>query len=155
MSDNENNYSELKRKLMHLGTVLYPVLYNILPRTTAYIISGGLIIIDILVESLRLTFPGVNKVVLRLMSGFYREGERNGISALLWTFTGAFFTMYIFEDEKIVTTALLYMVFGDSIAGFIGVRHGRTKIGAKKSLEGSLSCFVVCLICGLFFIPWQ
>jgi dolichol kinase len=155
MADIENNYSELKRKAMHLLTLLYPVFYNILPRTTTLIISGALIVLDILVESLRLMFPAVNGAILRKMNGYYRDGDRNGISALLWTFTGAFLTMYLFKDPKIVTTALLYMVFGDSVAGLIGVHHGKTKIGPKKSLEGSLACFVVCLVCGLFFVPWQ
>jgi dolichol kinase len=148
------DFSEIKRKIFHLGTLLYPVLYNIWPRTTALIVSGSLIFIDIIVESIRLVFPKFNEFLLRPFRGIYRTNETNKISTLIWTFTGAFLTMFIFLDRKIVTTSLLYMVFGDSAAGLVGVHHGRTKLG-YKSLEGSLSCFIICLICGLFFLPWQ
>jgi len=155
IESSKNEYTEVKRKTMHLLILLYPISYNILPRTTTLIISGGLIVADIIVESLRLTFPAINKFLLRHMKGFYRDAEKNGISTLLWTFTGAFFTMYIFKDPQVVTAALLYMVFGDSVAGLVGVHYGKTKLGPKKSLEGSLSCFIACFICGIIFLPWQ
>lgn len=154
MNNHEDIQSEGKRKLFHLLTLLYPVLYNVLPRKISWIISGTFIVLDIIIESFRLSFPRVNQFLLRVFSGFYRESESNTISALVWTFTGTFLTMFIFQDSKIVTTALLYMVFGDSAAAFIGVAYGRTKIGPKKSLEGSLACFIVCILCGIFLLPW-
>jgi len=146
----------MKRKLFHLLALLYPVFYNTLPRSTVLIIAGALVILDIIVESMRFVFPVMNHTILKPFSGIYRDSEMNSISTLLWTFTGAFLTMFIFTDTKVVTVALLYMVFGDSLAGLVGVWIGRTKLGrSKKSLEGSFSCFVVCLLVGLFFLDWR
>ncbi|MFN3966701.1 MAG: diacylglycerol/polyprenol kinase family protein [Endomicrobiia bacterium] len=154
MDQSNKDFSEIKRKIFHLGTLLYPILYNILPRTTSLIISGSLIFADIIVESIRLVSPKFNEIILKPLKGIYRTNEIKNISTLIWTFTGAFLTMFIFLDKKIVTTALLYMVFGDSAAGLVGIHHGKTKLG-YKSLEGSMSCLLICLICGLFFLPWQ
>jgi len=156
MEINNTNYSEIKRKIFHLLTLLYPVFYNILPRSTVLIIAGALVILDIIVESMRFVFPAINRTLLKAFSGIYRDNERNSVSALVWTFTGTFLTMFIFTDTRVVTVALLYMVFGDSLAGVIGLWVGRTKLGGtKKSLEGSFSCFVVCLLIGLFFLDWR
>jgi dolichol kinase len=38
-------------------------------------------------------------------------------------------------------------------AAIIGKKFGHTKILANKSLEGSLACFVACLVIGLF-VAW-
>lgn len=155
MTYNKNDYSEVNRKIMHLLILLYPVLYNIWPRKVTIIIAGTLIVLDIIVESIRLTFPSINRMLLKPFKGMYRQNEQNNISTLIWTFTGAFLTIFLFEDPKIVTVSLLYMALGDFIAALVGTHHGRTKITSKKSLEGSLACFVVCLILGIFFLPWK
>jgi len=108
-------------------------------------------------ESLRLMYPSINKTVLKIFRSMYRKSEENNFSGLIWTLTGGFLTIFIFNDKKIVTTVLLYMCLGDSAAGLIGTHHGKTKIGywKYKTLEGSLACFVVCFICGIFFLPWE
>ena len=154
-----NNYSEIKRKLLHFFTILYPILYNILPTRISILISGLLVLLDIIIETIRLSFPKFNEFILKTLKGFYREHEKNNISTLIWTFSGAFLTIFIFHDKTaVVTVSLLYMVFGDSAAGLIGSFFGRLKfqiINNKKSFEGSFSCFMVCFICGLIFLPWQ
>jgi dolichol kinase len=159
MDQNNNHYSELKRKIVHVFTILYPVLYNTLSHNLALLISGLLVLLDILLETVRLTFPSVNKFILKNLSGIYRKHEENNISTLIWTLSGGFLTMFMFGDVKnktVATVALLYMVFGDSTAGLIGTWFGKTKIGfGKKTLEGSLSCFVACFICGIIFLPWH
>ncbi|MDI6641034.1 MAG: hypothetical protein QME68_01815 [Elusimicrobiota bacterium] len=147
------DYSETKRKLFHLLTILYPIFYNIWPKNLTIIVAGSLILLDIIVESLRIAFPTVNKIILKPLKGIYRDSETYNISTLIWTFTGAFLTIFIFFDDRtIVTPALLYMVFGDWAAGLVGAHRGRIKIG-YKSLEGSITCFIVCFICGIFFLP--
>ncbi|OGS23272.1 MAG: hypothetical protein A2252_09315 [Elusimicrobia bacterium RIFOXYA2_FULL_39_19] len=151
-----NNYSELKRKLMHFLTILYPILYNILPIKVTLVVSGSIVIADIIVESMRFVFPSFNKATLKFFEGTYREHESKNISTLIWTFSGSFLTMLLFNDHPaIVTASLLYMVFGDSIACLVGINYGKIKILGPKTLEGSLAGFVVCFLCGIIFLPWQ
>lgn len=149
-----NNYSETNRKLFHLLTLLAPLSYNIFSRNISLTIYGTCLIIDIIVESLRLTFPKLNKMLLKVFNTIYRQNEEENPSAIIWTLTGIFLTGFIFIDKKIVTSALLYIALGNSTAGFISMRH--EKIRAKyKNLKDSLACFVVCSLCGIFFLPWQ
>jgi dolichol kinase len=44
---------------------------------------------------------------------------------------------------------IFLFILGDAMAALVGISIGRTKIG-KKSLEGSLACFVTCL--ALFYL---
>ena len=150
-----DGYSEIKRKLMHFFTLIYPIAYNVLPLNVSLGISGGLVIADIIVESFRFVFPSFNKFTLRLFDGYYRDAETKHISTLIWTFSGSFLTMYLVSDRNIVTASLLYLVFGDSLACLFGMRFGRIKTFGLKTLEGSLACFAVCFLCGIFFLPWQ
>jgi dolichol kinase len=54
-----------------------------------------------------------------------------------------------------VFASFLYFAFGDSAAALVGKIIGRHKTFPGKSLEGSLACFAVCFIAGLFIFNWQ
>lgn len=139
---------------MHFLILIYPVIYNTLPLKIVLSFAGGLVVADIIVESFRFVYPSFNAFTLKVFHGYYREAESKNISTLIWTFSGAFLTMFLFSNKNIVTASLLYMVFGDSLACLFGVRFGKTKIMDCKTLEGSFACFVVCFVCGIFFLPW-
>jgi len=145
---------EIKRKSIHLLTIFYPILYNIIPYNTAVIISASLMIIDLILETIRLLYPSVNRLILKIFEGTYREKEKENVSTLIWTLSGAFLTIFLFPDNKnIVTLSLLYLALGDSVAALVGVKFGKIKLGSKgKSLEGSLAFFVVAFLCSLFFV---
>jgi dolichol kinase len=46
---------------------------------------------------------------------------------------------------------MLYLALGDSAAALFGKKHGHTRTWYDKTLEGSIACFVVCALAGLFF----
>ena len=51
----------------------------------------------------------------------------------------------------VVAMALSMFIWGDAVAALVGQSIGRTRIG-KKSLEGSIGCFVLCLcVCFLLY----
>lgn len=147
---------ELRRKSLHMLTILYPILYNVLPYRVVVICCASLIILDVIFETLRLLYPSVNNFLLSFLEGTYREKERENISTLIWTFSGAFITILVFSENKnVVTLSLLYLVFGDSVAAITGVIFGSIRLGSRgKSLEGSLAFFLVAFICGVMFFEW-
>jgi dolichol kinase len=152
----DRGLAELQRKSLHLVTVLYPILYNMLSYSAAVMLSATVIIVDIILETIRLLYPPVNRTVLVLCSGMYREKERERVSTLIWTLSGAFLTILLFPDRQVVTLALLYLVFGDSVAAVVGVIFGSTRVGSRgKSIEGSLAFFGVAFLCGVLFFPWN
>lgn len=151
---NFEEIQEIRRKSLHLLTILYPIGYNLVSYNTAVMISASLLIIDLIFETIRLLYPSVNRVLLKIFEGTYREKERENVSTLIWTLSGAFLTILLFSENKnIVTLSLLYLTLGDGIAAIVGVKFGSFKLGSRgKSLQGSLAFFIVAFICSLFFI---
>ena len=47
---------------------------------------------------------------------------------------------------------MLFLSFGDTAASFIGTHWGKRQFIGKKSIEGSLACFITCLFLSLFFL---
>ncbi len=135
-------------------TIFYPIMYNLVSYETAVIISASLVIIDLIFETIRLLYPTVNRILLKIFEGTYREKEKENVSTLIWTLSGAFLTIFLFPDKKnIVTLSLLFLTFGDSIAAIIGVMFGKIKLGSRgKSLEGSLAFFLISFLCSIFFV---
>jgi dolichol kinase len=145
---------EIKRKSLHLLTLLSPLLYNILPYNTSLIISASLVIIDLIAETIRLLYPSVNRLILKIFEGTYREKEKENVSTLIWTLSGTFLTIFLFSENKnVVTLSLLYLSLGDTVAALVGVKFGKIRLGSRgKSLEGSLAFFLIAFLCSLFFV---
>jgi len=146
---------EIKRKSLHLLTLLSPLLYNILPYNTSLIISASLVIIDLIAETIRLLYPSVNRLILKIFEGTYREKEKENVSTLIWTLSGTFLTIFLFssENKNVVTLSLLYLSLGDTVAALVGVKFGKIRLGSQgKSLEGSLAFFLIAFLCSLFFV---
>lgn len=145
---------ELRRKIFHLSGLFYILGYYFLPRMTILWIMGMLLIFVCLLDFSRLYYSYLNRFLFKLFGGLYRPEEEMRPSGLPFTFLGAFFTMFLFPQEKIVLCALGYQVFGDGLATLVGLEFGRIKI-FKKSLEGSFACFLVCLFIGLIFFDFK
>ena len=146
---------ELKRKAFHLLTTLYVVGYWFLPWEATIIGVSAVLLIAIIGESIRLHNPAFNKWILEALGGVHRKEETNRMSGLIWTLSGSLMTMMIFNDKYIVTASMLYLSLGDSVAAIIGKHRGKNKIFNKKTVEGSLACFAVCLVTGFFFLRWD
>jgi len=146
---------EVKRKTFHVLTLVYMIAYWVLP--WPYVISGmGVILVLAMIgEIIRLNNPPFNEWLLEKLGGVHRKEEAHRMSGLIWTITGSMLTMLIFPDKNIVFACLLYLALGDSVAALIGKHRGKNPIWNKKTLEGSLACFFVCIIIGLFLLPWK
>lgn len=147
---------EIKRKTFHILTLIYVAAYWFLP--TNIVLTGLLIaiIIVLLGEFIRAKNEKFNVFILKVLGGVHRKSEEHKISGLPWTLAGAFFAILLFDDKLLVTASFLYLAFGDALAALFGKAYGKHKIYAGKSLEGSIACFIACLIIGLIILPsWQ
>jgi diacylglycerol kinase (CTP) len=147
---------ELKRKGFHFSGLIIPFIYLVgLQTQLMNRFSGSLIMIVVstgyfIMECARLFSPTINKLFAEKFGGLLREKERHN-------FTGSFFYLIgstvciVFFSPPIAVSAILFLIIGDFMAALVGISYGRIKIG-KKSLEGSVACFVSCfLICFLMF----
>lgn len=146
---------EVKRKGFHLLTLIYIIAYWVAPWEYVVSIMFGVVLTALIAETLRLNIPKLNKWILETLGGVHRKEEAHRMSGLVWTLSGSLLTMMIFPDKAVVFASLLYLALGDTAAALIGKHRGKNKIWNKKTLEGSLACFIVCLIIGLFLLPWK
>jgi dolichol kinase len=153
---NKNQRQELIRKGFHFCAVFYIIGYYFLPPTPVIWIMGVLLFLIVSFEFSRLVYPKLNKwwLINFFVQGAYRREEIRKPSVLPFTFGGAFFTMLLFTQRPIVLAALCYQVFGDSISAIIGQKFGKIKL-IRKTLEGSLACFLVCFLIGIFFFNYK
>jgi dolichol kinase len=141
---------EIKRKGFHLLSLIYVFGYWYLPKNIVLSGLGISITVVALLEYLRFKIPKFNDFFKNNFKGFYRPEEAEKISGLIWTLSGAFIAILFFQNKSIVFASLLYLAFGDVAAALVGRTIGKHKIFTGKSLEGSLACFKVCFIIGLF-----
>jgi dolichol kinase len=146
---------EIKRKGIHLLSLIYIFGYWYLPKTT---VVWGLIVVIAAVaffEFLRFKIPKFNNFFKDNFKGFYRTEEVYKISGLIGTLSGALTAVVVFSNKYMVFASFLYFAFGDSVAALVGRSVGRHKLFSGKSLEGSLACFFICFIAGFFIFNWR
>ncbi|MCH8291102.1 hypothetical protein IH992_08405 [Candidatus Poribacteria bacterium] len=140
---------ELRRKSIHLFGLLVPIIYSFVEKPTALIIVGLLTLIALLIELLKTLLPPFRDLFFRILSPMLRSHERRGgVTGATYYFIGSFLCILIF-NKNLAIVCLCFLILGDLFAALIGKQWGRTKLIAKKSLEGSLACFVVCALIAL------
>ncbi len=99
-------------------------------------------------ELIRLNNKKYNFYLFKEFRLYLKAKERNKFSTIPLFFIGILLPLLLFRKE-IAVAATLFLIYGDFFAELIGTRFGKTKIFREKSLEGSLGCFVSCVIIGL------
>ena len=103
----------------------------------------------LLVDVIRLTWPAVNRLFVRLFGRLIRQQEATGLNGSTYVLVGSLLTLLLF-DRDIAVAGLIFLGAGDAAAGIIGERWGRHKL-LRKSLEGTAAFFISCVVVGLIF----
>ena len=144
---------EFRRKGVHFGAVLVPVLAGINFSITLDLLMA-ITVLFIFSELLRL-----NGVSLPVISPITRlciraREQRHFTIAPVTLSLGIIFSLLLFP-KLIANVVIIIVAFSDSIATVIGRFYGRVKIPYNhgKSVEGSIAFFVSAFICSIFFLP--
>ncbi|KYC44570.1 MAG: Cytidylyltransferase family protein [Candidatus Methanofastidiosum methylothiophilum] len=144
--------SELRRKIFHEIGLLIPISYLFFDKKDAIFGMSILVIIFVFVEFLRLRYNFGTEFIPKVVGKTVRDYEEVDLSAATYFIISSFFTVLLFE-KFIAIAAISYNSIGDFFSAIIGKRFGKIKyMGGKKSLEGSIACFVSCFIVGLFVL---
>ncbi|MCL2219119.1 MAG: hypothetical protein FWC23_04340 [Chitinispirillia bacterium] len=144
---------EITRKLLHLFALIMPVGLFYFPQWgMPYWVAVALLVFfvigSIIVETLRFRVPAVQAVFFKCFGHMLRKEEKGKVTGSTYVVGAALICSLIFWDEQlrhISFMVLTMFILGDAIAAIVGLSMGRIKIG-KKSLEGSLACFLLCMI---------
>ncbi|MEA1971726.1 MAG: phosphatidate cytidylyltransferase, partial [Candidatus Cloacimonadota bacterium] len=105
----------------------------------------------ILVEVFRLENYTFRKFFNSLFGNVMRNHESIEFSGATYLMVSSIFTIAVFPAD-IAFLSLSFLAIGDTMAALVGVHLGKRKIfSTKKSVEGTLSCFVSTFIFALLF----
>jgi dolichol kinase len=151
---------EISRKYLHCfsGTlvpavIFYLPFYGFATMRMVIILCAIFLAGSLILEFARVRVPAVQKMFYRYVGHMLRPEEKFKITGS--TYIGAavlLCSLLYHRHPDIIAMALCLFILGDAIAAIVGISIGRIKIG-KKSLEGSLACFVLCLLMMVSVFP--
>jgi len=142
---------EIKRKLVHLSSVIYILIYYLVEtyfsQKTALLTLVFILIFLSFMEFLKLKY---NRQI-PIFHLIYRDSEKNTLSGSIYLTIGVIIAFAIF-DFNIAVTAILMMIVGDTASAIMG-KIGNHKIdGYRASWEGVISEFLVDIAIGFIFL---
>lgn len=144
-------FSEIFRKLIHISSLAIPLIYFFLikDKNVMAIILIILTLSSLLIEYARLNRKGYVRFFFhKYLKSVLRSNELKGhLTGATWMLIGFTFSVIIFDFEVSVL-ALLFLSVGDAVAAVVGRALPIGKIW-DKSILGSLSGFLFCVIFGL------
>lgn len=136
------------RKILHILTALVPVSYIFLPRFPMVVSLFVIGILFLLTDFIRLEVKIVGSFFERYLGNLMWQKEKYTLTAATHYTVASFLVVYFF-DKWIAIAVLLFLAFGDTAAHIIGVRWGKNRLDTEKTIEGSLACFLICLLISL------
>jgi len=147
-------FKESIRKTIHLSSLIIPFGYRYVlnyNRNLMFSIMLVVFILMLVIEFYRLWQKSFRKTFWLIFGMVLRHKE-------LYDFTGATYLLFssviciAFFPPEITFFALCFLSLGDTSAALVGLNFGKRKYkNNKKTLEGSLACFIVCFVFALCF----
>ena len=144
--------SEYLRKTIHLSNLIIPIGYHYFFTDKWQFLKIILFttLCILLIDICRNFIPFFQSIFSKFFNSMLREHELRGkLTGATWVMIGSCVTIALFP-KSVAVLALIYMSIGDTVAGLIGRRYGKHKIGLK-SWEGFFSGLACCLIIALVY----
>jgi diacylglycerol kinase (CTP) len=142
----------LARRIWHFcGVMSMVALYAYLSRAAAMQVALQVSIVWIGADFLRLYVPSVNRALTWAFGPFMRESERHQIAGTTYLLAGVTLIIVLFPKE-VVLLSLLFLAVADPLASYVGIRYGKDKLIAGKSLQGTLAAFGACLVLSIIYL---
>jgi dolichol kinase len=160
---------EIYRKVLHIfsgsiipAAILYIPRYSphfsrlpgwLTPKFYSPVLAAAACALFIGVEALRFRSGFVQRLFFRISGPALRPEESRKLTGATYIALSTLICSIVFIDRPYISfMALCAFIWGDAAAALVGQSIGRIKIG-KKSLEGSLGCFALCMVLFIFVFP--
>lgn len=145
----EENYQvELVRKGIHLFSLLIPIIYYFVSKSTALSILGPLTAAFLIVDVARYYHRPTGKWFYATFGWLLRSREldatKKRLNGATYVLLSAILCVFLFP-KLITITAFAIMIVSDSIAALVGRKFGRHSF-FKKTWEGSAAFFLSAII---------
>jgi dolichol kinase len=136
---------EIRRKIVHLATLIIPIGYGLTSRETALLFVVPLFLGLLGIDLLRHFHTGTASLFKRYFFGkVLREEEKPTLMGSTYFLFSTILTVLLFP-KSIAITSLLILILSDTAAALVGKGIGRIRIFGK-TLEGSAAFFVTSLL---------
>lgn len=147
--------SEVRRKLIHLTSSVFPLLYWLTDKRFMLGLASVAVAVCVAGELLRRYVPSTRALTMRWMGSILRDAEtRGGWTGATWMAISGFLCILLLPKE-IAIPAYLYLTVADAVAALVGRRFGRTRLWGPKSLEGSAAFVIAAIGVGLLCLPHE
>ena len=136
-----------------MGLMISFVYLSGMATSTAIVVLGSVLGVDLLIEMARLRIPAFNEKVLRYWGPLMRSSEATRFSGVPHYIVSCMLAIAIFP-KAIAILSILYLACGDPIASLFGILYGKRSIqlGQGKSLIGTLAGIGVCALVTFIYL---
>ena len=136
---------EIRRKIVHLATLVIPVGYELTSRETVLLFVIPLFLCLLAVDVLRHVHPGMASHFKKYFFGrVLREEEKPTLMGSTY-FLFSTILAVLFFPRPIAVVGLLILILSDTAAALVGKGIGRVRIFGK-TLEGSAAFLITALL---------
>ena len=136
---------EIKRKVVHLCTLVIPLGYALTARETVLLFLIPFFLCFLFVDLLRHFHPGMASLFQKyFFSRVLREEEKRNLMGSTYFLFSSILTLLLFP-KTIAIVSLLILILSDTAGALIGKWIGKVSIFGK-TLEGSLAFFLSALL---------
>ncbi len=139
--------AEVRRKLVHLGSTAFPLLYVFLSPGVMIWIVAALAAILLPLDLLRIHAQRMNRLGQRLLGAVLRPRESRTLTGATWMAISGLLCVLFLEKWDAITAAL-FLTVSDALAALVGRKWGRPN-SRGKSLAGSGAFFGSALLIAL------
>lgn len=144
--------ANLHRSLFHLlsGAVSLSLIRLLPSRGWLIAASAAFVVMAWSMEISRRQSPAINRRLMRFFGPVAHPHEHHQVNSATWYVTGLLL-LACFAPLAAAELGVLILAVADPAAGYIGRRWGRTRLRARRSLEGTLGFLVTG---GLVALAW-
>jgi dolichol kinase len=146
-SKNISIIGEIFRKLIHLGAIAIPIGYHFLGIGVVIPVLAVCLAASLCLDYVRLYGNRKSRYfIYRYMGIMIRPREKRDFIGASYILSGSILTILLF-DKPIAIAAISFIVIGDTAGAIIGRLWGKVRF-RNKSLEGSISFLIACIVAG-------
>lgn len=137
--------AELKRKAIHLASLVIPVGYYLTPNAWTREWERALlasVILSLAIEIFRINHPRARNMFRHFFGELLRNHEEASLLGSTYLLIACLLSIHLFA-KPVAVLALSFLIVGDTTAAIVGKSFGRVRLFGK-TVEGSLACLLVC-----------